>query len=53
MKKYECIICGYVYDPAAGDPSQNITAGTAFESLPEDWCCPECGATIDEFEEVE
>lgn len=53
MEKYECIICGYVYDPEAGDPSQSISAGTSFDALPEDWCCPECGATKDEFEVVE
>lgn len=42
MKKYECV-CGYIYDPAIGDPDNGIAPGTAFESLPEDWVCPECG----------
>jgi len=53
MKKYKCEICGYIYDPEAGDPSSDIEAGTAFEDLPEDWVCPECGAGKDEFTEEE
>lgn len=40
--KYVCSICGYVYDPAVGDPERGIAAGTPFESLPEDWKCPRC-----------
>lgn len=50
MKKYECIVCGYVYDPDVGDPSNGIEAGTSFADLPDDWVCPECGATKSEFE---
>ena len=50
MEKYRCIPCGYIYDPAVGDPDGDIEAGTAFADLPEDWCCPECGAPKDEFE---
>ena len=53
MKKYKCIVCGYVYDPAAGDPDNNVPPGTAFESLPADWVCPVCGAEKTEFEVVE
>lgn len=49
MKKYVCLVCGYVYDPAAGDPEGDIPAGTAFEELPEDWTCPLCGLGKDEF----
>ncbi len=52
MKKYQCAICGYVYDPAKGDPSQNIPAGTAFEDLPDSWTCPDCGAEKAMFEEM-
>jgi rubredoxin len=52
MKKYECKVCGYVYDPKNGDPDGNIPAGTAFESLPDSWVCPACGAPKDQFEEV-
>ena len=52
MKKYKCLICGYVYDPAAGDPGNGIEAGTVFGDLPDDWVCPECGAGKDEFKAV-
>ena len=53
MKKYKCLMCGYIYDPAAGDPDNGIEPGTAFEDLPDDWVCPECGVGKDEFEPVE
>jgi len=49
MKRYVCNVCGYVYDPEDGDPDNNIAAGTSFEELPDDWTCPVCGATKDEF----
>ena len=50
MKKYVCGVCGYVYDPAKGDPEGNIPPGTAFYDLPDDWSCPVCGAAKDQFE---
>ncbi len=50
MKKYNCTPCGYIYDPEVGDPDHGIPAGTPFEDLPEDWCCPECGAEKEYFE---
>lgn len=50
MKKYVCVVCGYVYDPAAGDPDNGVPAGTPFEKLPADWVCPVCGAAKDQFE---
>ena len=50
MDKYVCTVCGYVYDPAKGDPETGIAAGTAFEDLPDDWVCPICGAGKDAFE---
>ncbi len=53
MKKYKCLMCGYIYDPIVGDPDNGAKAGTAFEDLPDDWVCPECGAGKDEFEPVE
>jgi len=53
MAKYECNVCGYVYDPEIGDPESGISPGTPFEELPEDWVCPVCGASKDEFEKVE
>jgi rubredoxin len=49
MQQYVCALCGYVYDPAVGDPDEEITPGTAFEDLPADWTCPVCGAGKDEF----
>ncbi len=52
MKKYVCIPCGYIYDPAVGDPDEDVEPGTAFEDLPEDWVCPVCGEDKDKFEEV-
>lgn len=50
MQKWECTVCGWIYDPAKGDPSQGIKPGIAFEDLPEDWVCPECGAPKDMFQ---
>ncbi|MFP5259954.1 MAG: rubredoxin [Acidobacteriota bacterium] len=49
MDKYECNICGYVYDPAAGDPDNGVAPGTKFEDVSEDWVCPVCGAPKSEF----
>lgn len=46
-------MCDYIYDPALGDSDSGIPAGTAFEDIPEDWVCPECGVTKDQFEEYE
>ncbi len=50
MDKYECTVCGYVYDPAEGDVENGIAPGTKFEDLPEDWVCPVCGVGKSEFE---
>jgi rubredoxin len=52
MDKYECSVCGYVYDPEAGDPDNGVEPGTSFESLPDDWSCPICGASKDQFEKA-
>ncbi len=52
MQKWRCIMCSYVYDPAAGDPDNGVAPGTPFESIPDDWVCPLCGAGKDEFEMV-
>ena len=49
MKKYVCNVCGYVYDPAEGDLDGGIAPGTAFEDIPEDWVCPICGVTKEDF----
>jgi rubredoxin len=50
MQKYVCQVCGYVYDPAIGDPDNGVDPGTAFENLPAEWVCPVCGADKDSFE---
>ncbi len=52
MIKYKCRVCGYIYDPDEGDPEHNIPPGTPFESLPDDWVCPSCGAPKEEFDPV-
>lgn len=53
MDKYVCSVCGYVYDPADGDPDNGIKAGTSFADLPDDWTCPVCGAEKGQFEKEE
>lgn len=50
MKKYVCRICGYEYDPEQGDSDSDIEPGTPFEDISDDWVCPVCGATKDQFE---
>lgn len=50
MDRYVCQICGYVYDPKTGDPDNGVAAGTAFADIPDDWTCPVCGASKDDFE---
>lgn len=52
MEKWKCTVCGWVYDPAVGDPSNGINSGVKFEDLPGDWVCPECGAGKDMFEKI-
>jgi len=52
LPKFQCNICGYVYDPAVGDSTQSIEPGRPFESLPDDWTCPECGAGKEEFAQL-
>ncbi|MFH1478298.1 MAG: rubredoxin [Candidatus Omnitrophota bacterium] len=49
MSKYRCTVCGYIYDPAIGDPDSGIQPGTAFSDIPEDWKCPICGVKKDKF----
>jgi rubredoxin len=51
MEKYICLVCGYVYDEAEGDPDNDIAPGTKWDELPADWVCPECGASKEEFEQ--
>jgi rubredoxin len=53
MKKYICLICGWIYDEAAGAPEEGIAPGTKWEDVPPNWSCPECGARKEDFEMVE
>lgn len=53
MKKYQCIVCGWIYDEAQGWPEDGIVAGTLWDDIPEDWTCPDCGVSKADFEMVE
>lgn len=50
MEKWECLVCGYIYDPQEGDPDNGVVPGTKFEDISDDWVCPICGASKDQFE---
>lgn len=52
MKKYQCNVCGHIYDEALGDPDSGIKPGTKFEDLPDDWVCPVCGVDKSNFSEI-
>ena len=49
MAKWECAVCGYIYDPETGDAESGIEPGTSFQDLPADWVCPVCGASKGDF----
>ena len=49
MRKWKCFFCNHIYDEAEGDPEHGIAPGTAFEDLPEDWYCPDCGVTKEDY----
>jgi len=53
VARYECQVCGYVYDEDVGDPDNGVPPGTKWEELPDDWVCPVCGATKDQFEKID
>jgi flavin reductase (DIM6/NTAB) family NADH-FMN oxidoreductase RutF/rubredoxin len=53
VAKYQCTVCGYIYDPALGDSDGGIKPGTPFEEMPDDWVCPVCGASKDQFKKIE
>ena len=53
FKVWQCTSCGFIYDESLGLPDQGIPAGTKFEDLPDDWTCPDCGASKSEFDIVE
>jgi rubredoxin len=53
MKKYMCLICGWIYDEETGAPEEGIAPGTRWEDVPPNWTCPECGARKEDFEMIE
>lgn len=53
MKKYMCLICGFIYDEAKGLPEEGITPGTKWEDVPPNWYCPDCQASKSDFEMIE
>ncbi|MCY1402087.1 Rubredoxin-2 [compost metagenome] len=53
MRKWQCVVCGFIYDEAAGLPEEGIEPGTPWEDIPTDWVCPDCGAGKIDFEMIE
>ncbi len=53
MKKWVCIVCGFIYEESLGLPEEGIPAGTAWDDIPDDWLCPDCGVTKSDFEMVQ
>jgi rubredoxin len=53
MKRYMCVVCGFIYDEARGLPEEGIPPGTRWEDIPENWTCPDCGAVKSDFEMIE
>ena len=53
MKKWQCIVCGFIYDEAEGWPEDGIAPGTRWEDIPDNWLCPDCGVGKDDFEMIE
>ncbi|MBP6058100.1 MAG: rubredoxin [Nitrosomonas sp.] len=53
MRKFQCNICGFIYDESTGDLEHGIKAGTYWEDIPENWACPECGVDKADFEMME
>lgn len=52
-RKYMCVVCGYIYDEAKGDPDDGLEPGTRWDDIPITWCCPDCGAAKEDFEMIE
>lgn len=53
MKKYICLACDFIYDPEIGDPESGIEPGTDFADIPDDWICPWCGVSKEDFQEYD
>jgi rubredoxin---NAD+ reductase len=52
MKRYICNVCGFIYDEAKGWPEEGIEAGTAWQDVPQDWLCPDCGMQKKDFDMI-
>lgn len=52
MSRWQCMVCGWVFDEAKGDPDSGIEAGTRWQDVPDDWICPDCGAGKEDFEMI-
>ena len=52
FKKWECIVCGWIYDEELGLPEEGIEPGTKWEDVPEDWVCPDCGVGKEDFDMI-
>ena len=52
-RTWMCVVCGFIYDEAAGLPEEGLAPGTRWEDVPDTWTCPDCGVTKDDFEMVE
>ena len=50
MKRWQCIICGFIYDEKLGLPDDGISPGTKLDEIPDDWMCPDCGVGKEDFE---
>ena len=53
MKKWQCMVCGFIYDEELGLPEEGIAPGTRWDEIPEDWSCPDCGVNKEDFEMIE
>ena len=53
MRKWQCLVCGFIYEEALGLPDDGIPAGTSWDDIPDDWMCPECGVGKEDFEMIE
>ena len=52
LPKYQCDVCGYIYDPEMGDSIGGIATGTPFEDIPDDWVCPICKLDKTHFKKI-
>ena len=50
MQKWQCIVCGFIYDESVGMPEDGISPGTRWMDIPETWACPDCGVAKADFE---